>query len=67
MRTLLVVALALMAGITFAQGQPAAKPVLDPKMGLPGARFPSISPDGKTVVYTLHGDLWSMPTTPSLW
>jgi tricorn protease len=61
MRTLLVVALALMAGITFAQGQPAAKPVLDPKMGLPGARFPSISPDAKTVVYTLHGDLWSMP------
>lgn len=31
--------------------------------GAPGARFPSVSPDGQTLVFSLHGDIWSMPTT----
>ena len=65
MRTVFLFALvAMVGGLAFAQ-RPATpaknKPVFDPKMGLPGARFPSLSPDGKTLVYTLHGDLWSMP------
>lgn len=71
--TLLALA-ALCAGTVYAQrqprqpqpgqpAQPAAKPILDPRDGAPGARFPSLTPDGKTVVFTLHGDIWSMPVT----
>ncbi|MCC6573339.1 MAG: PD40 domain-containing protein [Planctomycetes bacterium] len=37
------------------------KPVFDAKDGMPGARFASLSPDGKTVVFAMHGDIWSMP------
>ena len=67
---------ALMAGAAFAQrpnrprgergertrpARPAAeKPALDPAMGVPGARYAALTPDKKTVVFTLHGDLWSM-------
>lgn len=69
--TLLALA-ALMAGGLYAQraprpaqpGQPApARPVLDARDGVPGARFPALTPDGATVVFTLHGDIWSMPAS----
>lgn len=69
----LMALVALMAGGVYAQrqprpaqpGQPAvpAKPVLDARDGAPGARFPSLTPDGATIVFTLHGDIWSMPAT----
>ncbi|MCC6466034.1 MAG: PD40 domain-containing protein [Planctomycetes bacterium] len=66
MRSALAFCCLALAGALAAQqpapAQPAAKPVLDPKDGAPGARFPSLSPDGKTVVFTLWGDLWSMPS-----
>jgi len=64
--TLLVFS-ALFAGSLFAQraprpAQPApAKPVLNARDGAPGARFPALTPDGATLVFTLHGDIWSMP------
>lgn len=72
MRTSIVLALViLLAGALDAQRrgprgqQPAQqqqeKPVLDPAMGAPGARFPALSPDKQTVVFSLHGALWSMP------
>ncbi|MHC4840250.1 MAG: S41 family peptidase [Planctomycetota bacterium] len=66
MRILYVAAWALLfAGVLPAQ-RPApktkskAQPVLDPNLGVPGARYPSLTPDGKTVVFGLHGDIWSM-------
>ncbi len=38
-----------------------------PAVGAPGnvgfPRYPSISPDGKTIVFTWRGDLWSVPAT----
>ncbi len=74
MRTTFVFALALLlACAAFAQrpsnrgGEARSaqqeKPVLDPKMGIPGARFAALSPDKQSVVFALHGDLWSMPST----
>ena len=61
---LFITMLALLAAPLFAQGQPApAKPVLDQRNGVPGARSPSLTPDGQTVVFALHGDIWSMPAT----
>lgn len=76
MRLATLVALAvLMAGGVYAQRQPRpaqpapgapaapARPVLDARDGAPGARFPSLSPDMQTVVFTLHGDIWSMPVS----
>ncbi|MBZ0137317.1 MAG: hypothetical protein K8I27_13205 [Planctomycetes bacterium] len=66
MRTMFLFALlAVVGGLVYAQRpapQPKERPVLNPKDGLPGARFPSLAPDGKTVVFTLYGDLWSMPS-----
>ncbi|CAG0994910.1 partial Tol-Pal system protein TolB, partial [Gammaproteobacteria bacterium] len=35
-----------------------AKPLYDPAKGEIGARTPSISDDGKTVVFSLWGDIW---------
>src|SRR5690606_27327034 len=74
-RTTFVLALAfLLAGAAFAQRpsnrarggearQAQEKPVLDPAMGIPGARFAALSPDKQSVVFALHGDLWSMPSS----
>ena len=31
------------------------------KNGLMGARYPSVSPDGKSLAFALNGDLWVMP------
>ncbi|MBX3459768.1 MAG: PD40 domain-containing protein [Planctomycetes bacterium] len=61
MRTAFVALLVLFAVALNAQRQPQPKPVLDPAHGVPGARFPSLSPDKKTVVFALHGDIWSVP------
>ncbi len=64
MRAVLLVALGLLlAAHVHAQRAPAEKPVLNPADGAAGARFANLSPDKKTVVFGLHGDLWSMPAT----
>ncbi|MCD4657680.1 MAG: hypothetical protein K8S87_09065, partial [Planctomycetes bacterium] len=31
--------------------------------GVQGARYPAISPDGSLVTFSLHGDIWIMPST----
>ena len=31
--------------------------------GVKGARFPTLSPDGSLITFTLHGDIWVMPAT----
>ncbi len=61
MRTTLTVLLLLLAGSLTAQAGPKPKPVLDPAQGAPGARYPALTPDKQTVVFSLHGDLWSIP------
>lgn len=59
----LCAALAVFAYAQRGQGnQQQSKPVFDPADGVVGARYPSLSPDGEKVVFTLHGDLWSMPS-----
>lgn len=62
----LMMAFALVATGVFAQGAvrkaKKAEPILDPQMGAVGARFPSVSPDGSKVAFTLWGDIWVMPT-----
>src|SRR5688572_28378129 len=34
----------------------------DGKSPTRGLRYPSLTPDGKTVVFAWHGDIWRMPT-----
>jgi tricorn protease len=38
----------------------AARPVAGGNVDLP--RYPSISPDGKSIVFSWHGDLWKVPS-----
>ncbi|MCF6228469.1 MAG: PDZ domain-containing protein, partial [Planctomycetes bacterium] len=64
MRILYVAALAVLFASVLPAQRPAVKsqaPVLDPRLGTPGARYPSLTPDGNTVIFGLHGDIWSMP------
>lgn len=64
MRILYVAVLTALFACVLPAQRPAArpaKPVLDPRLGTPGARYPSLSPDKQTLVFGLHGDIWSMP------
>lgn len=71
---LLFVVCCVLATVAGAQGrtqpQPAEQSKAAPKVaplraqdGAAGARFPSLTPDGQTVVFSLWGDIWSMPAT----
>ena len=56
----------------FAQGRSQPRPVEGPATapritplraqdGAAGARYPSLTPDGQTVIFSLWGDIWTMP------
>ncbi len=40
---------------------PARVEALKPQNGAPGARYATLTPDGTSVIFSLHGDIWSMP------